>query len=198
MTRAFDGFAQAATEVGASRIYGGIHFRLAVEVGLAHGASIGRLVERQGLHPSGLYQLVASHSQKCLDVPEWSLNDGMPVVQWACNGGDNQTWNVEPALDGYSRVIARHSGKCLDVSGASTDDGAEIIQWQCHGGENQQWRVEAVTGGYQLVAGNSGKCLDVRGESTNDGGSITQWSCHGGANQTWLLRPVSTVPPPLP
>ena len=48
----------------------------------------------------------------------------MPVVQWACNGGDNQTWNVEPALDGYSRVIARHSGKCLDVSGASTDDGA--------------------------------------------------------------------------
>ena len=85
-----------------------------------------------------------------------------------------------------------------DVSSASPDDDAAIIQWQCHGGENQQWRVEAVTGGYQLVARTSGKCLDVRGESTNDGGSITQWSCHGGANQTWLLRPISTVPPPLP
>ena len=198
VTRAFDGFSQAAAEVGESRIYGGIHFRLAVEVGLTHGAFIGRLVERQGLHPSGLYQLVASHSQKCLDVPEWSLNDGMPVVQWACNGGDNQTWSVEPASDGYSRVIARHSGKCLDVSGASTDDRADIIQWQCHGGENQHWRVEAVTGGYQLVARNSGKCLDVRGESTNDGGSIIQWSCHGGANQTWLLRPVTTAPVPAP
>lgn len=146
----------------------------------------------------GLYQLVASHSQKCLDVPEWSLNDGMPVVQWACNGGDNQTWSLETASGGYSRLIARHSGKCLDVSGESTDDRAEIIQWPCHGGENQQWRVEAVTGGYQLVARHSGKCLDVRGESTNDGGSIIQWSCHGGANQTWLLRPVSTVPPRLP
>ena len=198
VTRTFDSFSQAAAEVGESRIYGGIHFRLAVEVGLTHGAVIGGLVERQGLHPSSLFQLVASHSQKCLDVPEWSLNDGMPVVQWACNGGDNQTWRVEHVSEGYFRVIARHSGKCLDVSSASTDDGAAIIQWQCHGGENQQWRVEAVTGGYQLVARNGGKCLDVSGESTNDGGPITQWSCHGGANQRWLLRPVSTVPPPLP
>jgi len=144
----------------------------------------------------GLYQLVASHSQKCLDVPEWSLNDGMPVIQWACNGGDNQTWRLEPTSDGYSRVIAQHSGKCLDVSGVSTDDRAEIIQWQCHGGANQQWRLEIVGEGYQLVARHSGKCLDVRGESTNDGGSIIQWSCHGGANQTWLLRPVTTAAPP--
>ena len=198
VTRTFDRFSQAAAEIGESRIYGGIHFRLAVEVGLTHGAVIGRLVERQGLRSSSLYQLVASHSQKCLDVPEWSVNDGIPVVQWTCNGGDNQTWRVEPVSEGYSRVIARHSGKCLDVSGASTDDGAAIIQWQCHGGENQQWRVEAVTGGFQLVARNSGKCLDVSGESTNDGQSIIQWSCHGGANQTWLLRPGSTVPPPVP
>jgi polar amino acid transport system substrate-binding protein len=144
----------------------------------------------------GLFQLVATHSQKCLDVPEWILNDGIPVVQWTCNGGDNQTWSVEPTSDGYARLVARHSGKCLDVSGVSTEDRAEIIQWQCHGGANQQWRVEAVTGGYQLVARHSGKCLDVRGESTNDGGSIIQWSCHGGANQTWLVRPVSTLPPP--
>ena len=146
----------------------------------------------------GEYQLVASHSQKCLDVPEWILNDGIPVIQWTCNGGDNQTWRIESTSDGYARLIARHSGKCLDVSGESTEDRADIIQWQCHGGENQQWRVEAVTGGYQLVARHSGKCLDVRGESTNDGGSIIQWSCHGGANQTWMLLPVSTVPPPLP
>jgi hypothetical protein len=78
---------------------------------------------------TGLYHLVASHSQKCVDVPEWSLNDGIPIVQWACNGGDNQTWSLETASDGYSRLSARHSGKCLDVSGASTDDPAEIIQW---------------------------------------------------------------------
>ena len=112
--------------------------------------------------PPGVYELVASHSQKCLDVPEWSHIDGMPVVQWTCNGGDNQKWRVETTTDGYSRLVAQHSGKCLDVTGASTDDRADIIQWQCHGGQNQQWRVETVAGGYQLVAGHSGKCVDVR------------------------------------
>ena len=69
----------------------------------------------------------------------------MPVVQWACNGGDNQTWRIEATSGGYSRLIAQHSGKCLDVSGASTEDRADIIQWQCHDGANQQWRVEPVT-----------------------------------------------------
>ena len=148
--------------------------------------------------PPGVYELVASHSQKCLDVPEWSHNDGMPVVQWTCNGGDNQKWRVEATTDGYSRLIAQHSGKCLDVSAVSTEDRADIIQWQCHGGANQQWRVEAVAEGYQLVARHSGKCVDVRGESTNDGGSIIQWTCHSGANQTWVLRPVTTVSAPSP
>jgi hypothetical protein len=52
VTRSFDSFSQAAAEVGESRIYGGIHFRLAVEVGLKRGAIIGRRVEAQALRPS--------------------------------------------------------------------------------------------------------------------------------------------------
>jgi hypothetical protein len=156
---------------------------------------VGEVIRVDLQAPSGLYQLVASHSGKCLDVPEWSLNNGTPLIQWTCNGGDNQTWSLETAPDGYSRLVARHSGKCLDVSGESTEDRADIIQWQCHGGANQQWQVEVVPGGYQLVARHSGKCVDVRGQSTDDGGSIIQWSCHGGANQTWILKPVGTAAP---
>ena len=159
---------------------------------------VGEVIRVDLQAPPGLYQLVARHSEKCLDVPEWSLNDGMPIIQWTCNGGDNQAWNLETAPDGYSRLIARHSGKCLDVSGESTEDRAEIIQWPCHGGANQQWRVEAVAGGFQLVARHSFKCMDVRGESTNDGGSIIQWTCHFGANQTWLLRPLTAASAPSP
>jgi hypothetical protein len=51
VTRSFDSFSQAAAEIGESRIYGGIHFRLAVEVGLKRGAIIGRRVERQAVQP---------------------------------------------------------------------------------------------------------------------------------------------------
>jgi Ricin-type beta-trefoil lectin domain/PAP2 superfamily len=201
-TRTYERFSDAAVDVVNARIYEGIHYRFADVVARAQGTQVGNWAFARFLRPlnisPGLFQVVASHSQKCLDVPAWSPNDGIPLVQWACNGGDNQTWSLETASDGYSRLIARHSGKCLDVSGVSTDDRAEIIQWQCHGGQNQQWRVEAVVGGYQLVAHHSGKCLDVSGESTNDGGSIIQWSCHAGANQTWLLRPVTTTPAPAP
>ena len=31
--------------------------------------------------------LVASHSQKCLDVSAGSLNDGASLIQWQCHGG---------------------------------------------------------------------------------------------------------------
>ncbi len=51
--RTFESFSQAAAEIGESRIYGGIHFRLAVEIGLKRGAIIGRRVERQALRPRG-------------------------------------------------------------------------------------------------------------------------------------------------
>ena len=88
---------------------------------------------------SGFDALVASHSQKCLDVNGGSLDDGASIIQWQCLGGDNQQWRLEVAGDGYSRIVSRHSGKCLDVNGGSLDDGASIIQWQCHGGENQNW-----------------------------------------------------------
>jgi hypothetical protein len=51
VTRTFDSFSEAAAEIGESRIYGGIHFRRAVEVGLKRGTVIGRRVERQALRP---------------------------------------------------------------------------------------------------------------------------------------------------
>ena len=201
-TRAYERFSAAADDVVDARIYEGIHFRFADTEARRESTDIANWAFARFLRPltatPGLYQLVASHSQKCLDVPGWSLTDGVPVIQWTCNGGDNQTWRLEAASDGYSHLVARHSGKCLDVSGLSTEDGAEIIQWPCHSGENQQWRVELGTEGYQLVARHSGKCLDVAGGSTNDGGSVIQWSCHGGANQTWLLRPVTMAPVPAP
>ncbi len=39
--RSFDGFWSAANEAGISRLYGGIHFRAAIERGLEQGRCIG-------------------------------------------------------------------------------------------------------------------------------------------------------------
>ena len=53
--------------------------------------------------------LVASHSQKCLDVNGGSLNDGASLIQWQCHGGANQQWRLEVAAEatrGWSRGTA--------------------------------------------------------------------------------------------
>jgi hypothetical protein len=44
--RAFTGFWHAAEEAGISRLYGGIHFRSAIELGLEQGACVGEHVNR--------------------------------------------------------------------------------------------------------------------------------------------------------
>jgi hypothetical protein len=51
MTRSFSSFSEAATEVGASRIYAGIHFRSAVEDGIKQGNQIGGFVFTHALRP---------------------------------------------------------------------------------------------------------------------------------------------------
>jgi hypothetical protein len=138
---------------------------------------------------SVLYDFVAIHSRKCLDVNGASLDNGTPLIQWSCHDGDNQLWSVAPGIDGYVQIISRNSGKCLDVNGGSVDDGAAVIQWSCHGGANQQWLIERLDSGFmRITARHSGKCLDVYAASPEDGASVMQWQCHGGENQSWFVR----------
>jgi hypothetical protein len=78
-------------------------------------------------------------------------------VQWDCNGGANETFQLRPLLDpsgantGYVQIVAAHSGKCLDVTGGATTEGAPIQQWDCRDAAteldpsagNQSWTFSA-------------------------------------------------------
>src|SRR5689334_11888501 len=70
---------------------------------------------QSGGPPPGLYELVAMHSGKCLDVDHALQDDFTRIIQYTCHGGENQHWRVEPTGDGYYRLLANHSGKALDV-----------------------------------------------------------------------------------
>ncbi len=143
--------------------------------------------------------LIALHSNKCLDMGAWSLNNGGDAIQWACSGGANQQWEFIPVAGQVDTFLLKNvnSGKCLDVAGGGTANRTDVIQWDCHGGKMQQWRLQAVpvTGSknYQLVAGHSGRCLDVEGVSKNDGANVWQWDCQAGndltnlRNQIWRI-----------
>ena len=122
-TRTYQRFSDAAADVVNARIYEGIHFRFADVVAHTQGTHVANWAFARFLRPlgtpTGLYQLVASHSQKCLDVPAWSLNDGMPIVQWACNGGDNQTWSVQDRRRTATRASSHGTAASAWTSAAS-------------------------------------------------------------------------------
>ena len=138
----------------------------------------------------GVYQIVAKHSQKCVDVSGISRDNGARVHQWACHGGGNQQWQVESTWDGY-RIRAMHSRKCLDVRDISYDNGALMQQWDCGWGGNQRFYIERQSDGYYRIRPtHSGKVVEVGGKSTANGANVKQWHWWGGASQRFAFRKV--------
>ena len=95
-----------------------------------------------------LFQVIAKHSNLCLDVTggTGATGNGVPVQQFECRGlGQwNQLWYLTSYNGGATyNLRAWHSDKCLDVTGgpAATGDGVRLQQWDCLGAaqSNQLW-----------------------------------------------------------
>jgi hypothetical protein len=95
---------------------------------------------------TGYYQIVNQQSGKCLTVLNASTSNNAPIIQYACNTGDNEEWTLRNAWQDqnspyfwYYDVVNRHSGRCITVKNASTNNGASLLQYTCNGGYNSQW-----------------------------------------------------------
>jgi len=145
----------------------------------------------RSVDPNCYYQIASKSSGKCLEVKDWSKNNGANVQQWQWHGGDNQWWKFVPLNGGYYRIECKNSGKCLDVEGRSNKSGANVQQFQWNGGNNQQWKAIYVGNGYyKIVSKNSGKCLDVKWGGNNNGVNVWQWDDVGSDAQRWKLIPI--------
>lgn len=135
-----------------------------------------------------MYELVAVHSGKALDVSGASKQNGANVQQWVRNGTPAQHWRFEPTGDGYYALIAECSGKALDVKDRSNSDGANVQQWDYGHTANQQWALDDAGNGQVFVRSRqSGKYLDVAWASTADGANVAQVNFNGGNAQRWRL-----------
>jgi hypothetical protein len=125
----------------------------------------------------GCYKIVGKHSNKVLDVYNWSTSNGGNIVLWQDNdGGANQLWRVFSLGDNYYKIQSKHSEKVLEVYDWSTDNGGNIVQWDYTGGNNQQWSFnESENSFYTILNRHSGCVLDVKDASTGDGTNIQQW-----------------------
>lgn len=137
---------------------------------------------------------VNQNGGNCLDLPSSSTADGVQLIQWACNGGGNQTFTFTPVggtADQYGIGTAT-GGKCVDVYGASSADNATIIQWTCGTGANQKFRLVPVTingtnNVFTLQAVHSGKCVVPSGDSSAGGTGLVQLPCTSATSRTWRL-----------
>ncbi|MFC4059368.1 pectate lyase, partial [Planomonospora corallina] len=145
---------------------------------------------------AGSYVLVNEASGLCLDVNAKSTADGAALVQYACNGGANQTWKLANVSGGQS-LTAAHSGKCAGISGDSTSAGKAVVQQTCSANSFQAWKLEAVSGSvYRVVNAGSAKCLNTA--STASGAAVKQNSCDTAASKRWTLKAAGSAPAPGP
>jgi predicted RecA/RadA family phage recombinase len=86
----------------------------------------------------GQFQVVASHSQKCLGVADLDVTDSADVIQLPCTS--NTLWYVVGG-GAYLQLRVLHSAKCLSIFGASIAPGTKLVQEACDEGPDQLWRV---------------------------------------------------------
>ncbi|MGW4240064.1 RICIN domain-containing protein [Streptomyces sp. NPDC004749] len=122
--------------------------------------------------------LTARHSGKCADVPGQSVQEGVALTQYTCNGGGNQKFWFADTGDGHVRLLGRQSSLCL------TETADAVEQRACTGAAGQEWKVAANTSGYVTLASRaSGECLDVASGSTADSARLITYVCSGATNQ---------------
>ncbi|KUJ84512.1 hypothetical protein AWR36_002230 [Microbulbifer flavimaris] len=142
------------------------------------------------------YLLRNRHSGKCVQLAGGSQGDGGRLEQMPCTGSAEQTFAIDPTVDGErtlasGRYTARavHSGLCLDVPYSSTSNGKQLQQWSCNGTAAQQFDFIYAGGGeYEIINANSGKCVDIYRSYTSNGTDVQQYSCNQGTNQRFLIE----------
>ncbi|GII87688.1 hypothetical protein Ssi03_56780 [Sphaerisporangium siamense] len=152
------------------------------------------IVRAERLHPTPLpgptvpttpKQLVARHSDKCMDATGTVL-----VQQQTCtNGRGSQEWTFVSTSDGYYNIRASHNGQCLTVGGGNPNDGVSLSHQRCAGAREQEWRITPTDADYFMIVNRrTSKCAVVSNSSMLDGAYIHQRTCDGGHNQQWRFR----------
>ncbi|WPB82683.1 RICIN domain-containing protein [Archangium violaceum] len=88
----------------------------------------------------GYFTVRARHSGKCMDVGGASTAAGANVLQYTCNGSNNQRFRLVPYNNGYFALQAKHSNQCLGIARASMDDGGFLVQSPCAWTTNESFR----------------------------------------------------------
>jgi hypothetical protein len=75
------------------------------------------------------------NGNRCLTA-ETGANQGAKVTTAACDGRNEQKWNVN--ADTITAFL--NPRQCMNVSGQATANGSALGLWECNGGSNTKWK----------------------------------------------------------
>ncbi len=140
--------------------------------------------------PGSYVRITARHSGKCLGVSGYSMADEAWLLQWDCDGSDDEAFRFDAEGAGPALIRAKHSNKCLAVS------GDYVVQRDCaaaprfnvaKNGDGSYSIVLADAPQYDVSAPGgpvSGpRVFNVEGGSTANGARVLVYPSHGGNNQ---------------
>lgn len=139
-------------------------------------------------HSSSGLSLRVSHSGKCMDLKQESLQNGGKVQQYQCHGNNNQRFEIIHHADAYHSFKFLHSGKCLTAIGST--GGTQLEQHACTYGNSQKFTLGPYGfPSYQMQNKGNGMCVDVQGGSHNNSVPVVQTSCDiYSSSQLWAAR----------
>lgn len=103
------------------------------------GTSAGRFV--LNAQYNGFFEIRNTHSNKCLEIPGASGNNGVRLRQYQCNDTPAQRWFAVTLGNNVYSLYNASSGKSVDLSGNSLVNGGSIQQYSPNHSAAQQWRI---------------------------------------------------------
>ena len=142
---------------------------------------------------NGLYRIIATHSNKAVEVKNGSTTDGALLGQKTYAYLSNQHWTISSVSGTDYKIINLRSGKAMDVVANATTDGAAIEQRSYSATDAAQvWSIkDRENGTFNIVSKPSGKALQVPGTSTAEGAAMDLFRWTDGTNQIYRIEPVT-------
>ncbi len=135
----------------------------------------------------GIHTIVSKQNGIAIDSGGL-IADGVGVVQWGLNYGQNQKWLLTQNEDASWNIISIPAWKALDVPGSTATNGAQPVLWSVNRNDNQRWWIDQqADGSYKIWNKASGAALDNSSSAAN-GMKLVQWGWNGGDQQRWLLQ----------
>jgi GH43 family beta-xylosidase len=92
---------------------------------------------------------IGTAAGSCVDVYGVSTADNARIIQWGCNGQNNQRWQLRAAGAGPNtfNLAAVHSGKCVVPTGDASGNNTALVQLPCTTAASRVWRLPGYTTG---------------------------------------------------